>query len=204
MFRARVTHSFIHSFIHSLAISRIVCRSFMHMRYRQLRVKDLPKVPTWRLERDSNSRPFGRKAPNLPMSPTLHMYIVLQCIVFYYFYVCRLHFIFLLLLVFIPYSSRFHFYHSSQPFHRYFPFILLSSSYFIKSNCRSNRVELSPTKPLVAVSWKVSINDGIGGSRDLSRPASLPYRLHGPDIRSTRRQRPIYGALSHRTLFPVT
>src|SRR6218665_3671642 len=37
-------------------------------RYRQLRVKDLCKVPTWRLERDSNPRPFGRKATNLPMS----------------------------------------------------------------------------------------------------------------------------------------
>ena len=33
----------------------------------QLRVKDLPKVPTRRLERDSNPRPFGRRAPNLPM-----------------------------------------------------------------------------------------------------------------------------------------
>jgi len=26
-------------------------------RYRQLQVKDLPKVPTWQLERDSNLRP---------------------------------------------------------------------------------------------------------------------------------------------------
>src|SRR6218665_372102 len=31
-------------------------------------MKDLPKVPTWRLEWDSNLRPFGRKAPNLPLS----------------------------------------------------------------------------------------------------------------------------------------
>jgi len=30
-------------------------------------VKDLPKGPTWRLERDSNLRPFGRKASNLQM-----------------------------------------------------------------------------------------------------------------------------------------
>ena len=37
-------------------------------RHRQLWVKDLPKVPTWRLERDLNPRPFGRKAPNLPLS----------------------------------------------------------------------------------------------------------------------------------------
>src|SRR6218665_1205226 len=34
----------------------------------QLRVKDLPKVPAWQLERDSNPRPFGRKTSNLPMS----------------------------------------------------------------------------------------------------------------------------------------
>src|SRR6218665_3957199 len=34
--------------------------------HRQLRIKDLPKVPTWRLERDSNPQPFGRKASNLP------------------------------------------------------------------------------------------------------------------------------------------
>src|SRR6218665_952647 len=37
-------------------------------RYRQLRVKDLPKVPTWWLEWDSNLRPSGRKALNLPLS----------------------------------------------------------------------------------------------------------------------------------------
>ena len=46
----------------------ILCRSFTPKRHRQLRVKDLPKVPTWRLERDSKPRPFGRKATNLPMS----------------------------------------------------------------------------------------------------------------------------------------
>ena len=37
-------------------------------RYRQLWVKDLPKVPTWRLEWDSNLRPSGRNGPNLPLS----------------------------------------------------------------------------------------------------------------------------------------
>ena len=36
----------------------------------QLWVKDLPKVPKLRLERDSNLRPFGRKAPNLPRAST--------------------------------------------------------------------------------------------------------------------------------------
>src|SRR6218665_2573585 len=44
------------------------CWNFTPKRYRQQRVKDLPMVPTWRLERDSNPRPFGRKATNLPMS----------------------------------------------------------------------------------------------------------------------------------------
>jgi len=34
--------------------AQILCRSFLPKRLRQLRVKDLPKVPAWRLERDSN------------------------------------------------------------------------------------------------------------------------------------------------------
>src|SRR6218665_1532461 len=34
--------------------------------YVQLRVKDLPKVLTWRLKWDSNRRPSGRKAPLQP------------------------------------------------------------------------------------------------------------------------------------------
>ena len=42
----------------------ILCLSFTPKRRRQLRVKNLPKVPTWRLERKSNPRPFGRKVPN--------------------------------------------------------------------------------------------------------------------------------------------
>ena len=37
--------------------ARILCRSFMPKRRRQLWVKDLPKVPTWRLERESNPQP---------------------------------------------------------------------------------------------------------------------------------------------------
>ena len=76
-------HSFIHSFIHTgyfysassspLLLrgapdtARILCRSFTPKRHRQLRVKDLPKVPTRRLERESNPRPFWGKALNLPM-----------------------------------------------------------------------------------------------------------------------------------------
>src|SRR6218665_3693162 len=47
--------------------AQILCQSFTPKRYRQLRVEDLPKVPTWRLERDSNPRPTGQKASTLPM-----------------------------------------------------------------------------------------------------------------------------------------
>src|SRR6218665_4056155 len=39
----------------------------MPKRYRQLQVKDLPKVPTWRLERDSNPRPSSRTVLHQPM-----------------------------------------------------------------------------------------------------------------------------------------
>ena len=74
-------HSF-HSFIQAISIAPLQVHYYSEVlrtqhrcwvrvntpkRKRQLRVKDLPKVPTWRLERDSNSWPFGRKAPNLPM-----------------------------------------------------------------------------------------------------------------------------------------
>ena len=49
--------------------ARTLCRSFTPKRHRQgLRVKDFPKVPTWRLEQDSNLQPLRLKAPNLPMS----------------------------------------------------------------------------------------------------------------------------------------
>src|SRR6218665_1663857 len=74
--------SFFHSFIHSGHIysassspllfrgdpdtARILCRSFAPRRHKQLRVKDLPKVPTWLLERDSNPRPSGRQLSTLP------------------------------------------------------------------------------------------------------------------------------------------
>src|SRR6218665_3692963 len=47
--------------------AQILCRSFTSKRYRQLRVKDLPKDPTWWLEWNSNLRPSRRKAPNLPL-----------------------------------------------------------------------------------------------------------------------------------------
>src|SRR6218665_1257434 len=50
--------------------ARILCLSFTPKRHRQLRVEDVSTVPiyTWRPQWDSNPRPFGRKAPNLPMS----------------------------------------------------------------------------------------------------------------------------------------
>ena len=45
-----------------------LCQSFTQKGHRQLRVKDLPRVPMWRLEWDSNWRSSGWKAPNLLMS----------------------------------------------------------------------------------------------------------------------------------------
>ena len=82
-FAFQLSLTFIHSFIHSghfysasssslLLRSApdtawILCRSFTPKRHRQLRVKDLPKVPTWRLEQDSNPRSTGRKSSTLPM-----------------------------------------------------------------------------------------------------------------------------------------
>ena len=47
---------------------RPTCWSFTRKRYRQLRVRDLPKVHMRRQERNSNPRPFGRKASNIPTS----------------------------------------------------------------------------------------------------------------------------------------
>ena len=71
--------SFIHSFNYfysasssplllrsASATARILCRNFTPKSNRWLWVKDLPKVPTWRLERESNPWPFGRKALTLP------------------------------------------------------------------------------------------------------------------------------------------
>src|SRR6218665_3016545 len=47
--------------------ARILCRSFTPKRHTQLRTKDLPKVPTRRLERNSNPRHSDQKASTLPM-----------------------------------------------------------------------------------------------------------------------------------------
>src|SRR6218665_56838 len=83
-----ITRSFIHTgYIYSTSSSpllhrgapdtaRILCRSFTPKRHRQLRVNDLPKVPTCWLEWDSKPRPFGRKALNLPTShPAPQLYL---------------------------------------------------------------------------------------------------------------------------------
>src|SRR6218665_1775291 len=43
-----------------------VSEFYTRKRKRQLQVKDLPKVPTWQLERDSNPRPSGRNLYALP------------------------------------------------------------------------------------------------------------------------------------------
>src|SRR6218665_626783 len=48
----------------------ILCRNYMLKHYRQLCVMDLPKVPMWWLEWDSNLQPFGCKAPNI--QPKIH------------------------------------------------------------------------------------------------------------------------------------
>src|SRR6218665_1779466 len=63
-----IIHSFIQAIFYSASSSplllrgapdtaRLLCRSSTPKRHWQLLVKDLPKVPTWRLERDSNPRP---------------------------------------------------------------------------------------------------------------------------------------------------
>src|SRR6218665_557659 len=75
-------HSFIHLFIQTISIAPLQVHYYseasqnntdtiseFHAELPQATaVKDLPKVPTWRLERDSSPQPFGRKATNLPMS----------------------------------------------------------------------------------------------------------------------------------------
>ena len=85
-----ISTTFIHSFHFYSASSsplllrgaldkaRILCRSFTPKCHRQLRVEDLPKVPTWRLERDSNPQPSSRKASTLPMSHLVPQSILLE------------------------------------------------------------------------------------------------------------------------------
>ena len=49
----------VHYYSEALPPQHEHCQSFTPKCHRQLRVKDLPKVPTWRREWDSNLRPFG-------------------------------------------------------------------------------------------------------------------------------------------------
>ena len=58
------------------------------MLYRQMLVKDLPKVATWELEWDSKLRPSGRKAPNLPLSHHTPCYVMLFCDMLCYVMLC--------------------------------------------------------------------------------------------------------------------
>src|SRR6218665_336479 len=54
--------------------------------YRQQRVKDLPKVSTWRLEWNSNKRPSSPKASNTTTQPPRRY----RCeIILYNMYLCR-------------------------------------------------------------------------------------------------------------------
>src|SRR6218665_371319 len=94
-------HSFIHSgYFHNASSSlpllrgatdtaRILCRTFTPMRQRKLRVKDLPKVLTWRPEQDSNPLPFRRKATNLPMSHHAPQLSSLLLLLLAYYYRCQ-------------------------------------------------------------------------------------------------------------------
>src|SRR6218665_1764958 len=83
--------TFIHSFDHfySATSSPLLLRGapdystdtvseFHAEAHRQLQVKDLPKVLTWRLERESNPRPSGGKS-----SPQPRRHHVPQCTIVY-------------------------------------------------------------------------------------------------------------------------
>ena len=48
-------------------MARILCRNFTPKHHRQLWVKDLPKVPTWQLERELDPWPFRWKSSTQPM-----------------------------------------------------------------------------------------------------------------------------------------
>ena len=75
--KTSLVHSFIHSgHFYSASSSPPLLRGasdysadtvseFHAEAHRQLQVKDLPKVPTWRLERESNPRPSGWKSSTL-------------------------------------------------------------------------------------------------------------------------------------------
>jgi len=68
----------VHYFSEALpTTARILCWSYTPKRKRQLRVKDLLKVPTYQLEWDSNLRPSGRTTE--PPCPTIFHNDIWHC-----------------------------------------------------------------------------------------------------------------------------
>src|SRR6218665_2652426 len=65
-----LVHSFIHSgYFYSSSSSPLLLRGAPDTARITCRIAtDYCKFPAWRLEEDSNPRPFGRKTTNLPMS----------------------------------------------------------------------------------------------------------------------------------------
>ena len=51
--------------------ARILRRSFMPKRHRQLQAKDLPKVSTWQLEREGNPRMYVRSTIGMKLQSSL-------------------------------------------------------------------------------------------------------------------------------------
>src|SRR5688572_3876899 len=97
---------YIHSFISSTcysAPSRFLLRGapdysadteseFHAEAHEQLRVKDLPRVPTRRLEVDSNLQPSGCKAPSIPLhhrAPQIYIYIYISTIHIFRFMIIK-------------------------------------------------------------------------------------------------------------------
>src|SRR6218665_249985 len=59
----------------------VLCRSFTPMCHRQLRVKELPKIPMWRPERDLNPQPFEQKGDKSTNEPPLLLLLILLLLI---------------------------------------------------------------------------------------------------------------------------
>src|SRR6218665_2810726 len=85
-----IIHSFIHSgHCYSAPLSPLLLRDapdhstdtvsgFHAEAHRQLQIKDMPKVPTWRLEREANPQPSGRMSSSKPRHqsvPQFHLVV---------------------------------------------------------------------------------------------------------------------------------
>src|SRR6218665_1577042 len=91
-------HSFIHSgYFYSAFSSPLLLRGTIPTQYgycvgvsrhRKQRVKDFLKASTWRLERNSNPRPFGRKATNLPISHYPHEHLIFFALLYLDWHTC--------------------------------------------------------------------------------------------------------------------